>query len=107
MNPSTRNRVFALDLHPLSFGYAMFEGPEELIEWGIKNFRHGVNERLVAVVPSAVKPLAGFPRIHVAECLRQIAVPHLRCKALRDDIHQCLVDDLIFNGEDGIRTEDS
>jgi hypothetical protein len=43
MKPTTRNRVFALDLHPLSFGYAMFEGPEELIDWGIKNFRHGVN----------------------------------------------------------------
>jgi len=43
MKTSTRNRVFALDLHPLSFGYAMFEGPDELIDWGIKNFRHGVN----------------------------------------------------------------
>ena len=43
MKASTRNRVFVLDLHPLSFGYAMFEGPDELIDWGIKNFRHGVN----------------------------------------------------------------
>ena len=36
-------RVFALDLHPLSFGFAMFEGPDELVDWGIKSFRHGVN----------------------------------------------------------------
>ena len=36
-------RVIALDLHPLSFGYAMFEGPDELVDWGIKSFRHGVN----------------------------------------------------------------
>ena len=36
-------RVIALDLHPLSFGYAMFEGPDELLDWGIKSFRHGVN----------------------------------------------------------------
>jgi len=43
MKPSTRNQVFALDLHPLCFGYAMFEGPDELIDWGIKSFRHGVN----------------------------------------------------------------
>lgn len=43
MKPTTRNRVFALDMHPLSFGYAMFDGPDELIDWGIKNFRHGVN----------------------------------------------------------------
>jgi hypothetical protein len=35
--------VFALDLHPLSFGYAMFEGPHELVDWGIKSFRHGAN----------------------------------------------------------------
>jgi len=43
MNSNTHNRVFALDLHPLSFGYALFEGPDDLIDWGIKNFRHGVN----------------------------------------------------------------
>ena len=36
-------KVFALDLHPLSFGYAMFEGPDELVDWGIKSFRHGAN----------------------------------------------------------------
>jgi hypothetical protein len=43
MKSPARNRVFALDLHPLSFGYAMFEGPDELIDWGIKSFRLGVN----------------------------------------------------------------
>lgn len=36
-------KVFALDLHPLSFGYAIFEGPNELVDWGIKSFRHGAN----------------------------------------------------------------
>jgi hypothetical protein len=36
-------KVFALDLHPLSFGYAMFDGPDELVDWGIKSFRHGAN----------------------------------------------------------------
>jgi hypothetical protein len=36
-------RVIAIDLHPLSFGYATFEGPDELLDWGIKSFRHGVN----------------------------------------------------------------
>jgi hypothetical protein len=36
-------RVLAIDLHPLSFGYAIFEGPDELLDWGIKSFRHGVN----------------------------------------------------------------
>jgi hypothetical protein len=39
----TPQKVFALDIHPLSFGYAMFEGPDNLVDWGIKSFRHGVN----------------------------------------------------------------
>ena len=45
-------RVIAIDLHPLSFGYAMFEGPDELLDWGIKSFRHGVN---AVKVPPNVK----------------------------------------------------
>lgn len=44
--------VIAIDLHPLSFGYAMFEGPDELLDWGIKSFRHGVN---AVKVPLSVK----------------------------------------------------
>lgn len=30
-----------MDPHPLNFGFAMFEGPDELLDWGIKNSRHG------------------------------------------------------------------
>lgn len=43
MKVITPQKVFALDLHPLSFGYVLFEGPDELGDWGIKSFRHGVN----------------------------------------------------------------
>jgi hypothetical protein len=43
MNATAPERVIALDLHPLSFGYALFEGSDELLDWGIKSFRHGVN----------------------------------------------------------------
>ena len=43
MKATTPQKVFALDLHPLSFGYAVFEGPDEFVDWGIKSFRHGVN----------------------------------------------------------------
>jgi hypothetical protein len=43
MTPTASKKVFALDLHPLSFGFAIFERPEELVDWGIKSFRHGVN----------------------------------------------------------------
>lgn len=43
MKAITPEKVFALDLHPLSIGYAMLERPDELLDWGIKSFRHGVN----------------------------------------------------------------
>lgn len=43
MSTPASERVIALALHPLSFGYAVFEGPDELLDWGIKSFRHGVN----------------------------------------------------------------
>ena len=36
-------RVLALDVHPLSFGFTVFEGPEHLIDWGVRSFRRGVN----------------------------------------------------------------
>jgi len=41
-----------LDLHPLSIGFVIFEGPDELLDWGIKNFRHGTN---AVKVPMHVK----------------------------------------------------
>lgn len=43
MKPHSRQIVLAVDLRPLSFGFAVFEGPDELLDWGIRNFRHGVN----------------------------------------------------------------
>jgi hypothetical protein len=43
MTQTPSKKVFALDLHPLSFGFAIFERPDELVDWGIKSFRHGVN----------------------------------------------------------------
>jgi len=52
MKPSAPQRVLALDLHPLSFGYAIFDRPDELLDWGIRNFRHGVN---AVKVPLGVK----------------------------------------------------
>jgi hypothetical protein len=45
-------KVLAIDLHPLSFGYVMFDGPDEVLDWGIKSFRHGVN---AVKVPPNVK----------------------------------------------------
>jgi len=52
MNPIVPTTVLALDLHPLSYGFAVFEGPKELIDWGIRSFRHGVH---AVKVPMPVK----------------------------------------------------
>jgi len=36
-------RILTLDVHPLSFGFVVLEGPDHLIDWGVRSFRHGVN----------------------------------------------------------------
>src|SRR5258708_7059104 len=36
-------RILALDLRSRSFGFAVFEGPNHLLDWGVKSFRQGVN----------------------------------------------------------------
>src|SRR6266542_229639 len=48
-------RVLALDLRPRSFGYVLFEGAEELLEWGVRSFRGGVN---AVKVPARIKLIA-------------------------------------------------
>jgi len=44
MNQHFPKRILALDVHPLSFGFAVFDGPDRLLDWGVRSFRHGVNE---------------------------------------------------------------
>src|SRR5207302_9254538 len=43
MNTLHRKRVLAFDLHPLCFGFVVTEVPDELIDWGVRSFRHGAN----------------------------------------------------------------
>jgi hypothetical protein len=38
-----RRRIIALDIRPRSFGFAIFEGPNELLDFGAKSFRGGEN----------------------------------------------------------------
>jgi hypothetical protein len=44
-----QKRVLALDVHPRSFGYVVFEGPNRLLDWGVRSFRFGVNAVKVSV----------------------------------------------------------
>ena len=39
MNSTTPIRVLALDLHPRSFGYVVVEGPNRLLDWGVRSRR--------------------------------------------------------------------
>ena len=50
-------RVLALDVHPRSFGFIVFEGPNRILDWGTKSFRPGVN---AVQIPAAEKLLALF-----------------------------------------------
>ena len=36
-------KILAIDAHPLSFGFAVFEKPDQLVDWGVRSFRRGVN----------------------------------------------------------------
>jgi hypothetical protein len=36
-------RILALDVRPRSFGFVVFEGPDKLLDWGVRSFRKGVN----------------------------------------------------------------
>src|SRR5438309_84200 len=44
MHHSNEKRILAIDLRSRSFGFAVFEGPTRLLDWGVRSFRHGVNE---------------------------------------------------------------
>jgi hypothetical protein len=53
MHPANEDeRIIAIDLRSSRFGFAVFEGPQRLLDWGIKNFRQGVN---AVQIPAEVK----------------------------------------------------
>src|SRR6266853_1549233 len=52
---SGERRVLAVDVHPRSFGFVVFEGPNRMLDWGVRSFRTGVN---AVKVPAATKFLA-------------------------------------------------
>src|SRR5439155_1023562 len=60
MTQVSSQRILALDLRPRSFGYVVFEGPEELLEWGVRSFRNGVNEVRVPVYDKLARILEDY-----------------------------------------------
>ena len=44
MHPANiHERIIAIDLRSSRFGFAVFDEPKRLLDWGVKNFRRGVN----------------------------------------------------------------
>jgi hypothetical protein len=44
MTDLNRQRIIALDVRPRSFAFVIFEGPREILDWGARSFRGGVNK---------------------------------------------------------------
>jgi hypothetical protein len=49
-------RILALDVHPRSFGYVVVEGPDNLLDWGVRSHRHKSNSTDV-LIRRRLKPL--------------------------------------------------
>jgi len=45
-------RILAIDLRSRSFGFAVFEGPTRLLDWGARSFRQGIN---AVKIPASLK----------------------------------------------------
>jgi hypothetical protein len=52
---SDQKRVLAIDVRARRFGFSVFEGPTQLLDWGVKNCRPRVN---VVMIPAAKKFVA-------------------------------------------------
>jgi hypothetical protein len=88
-------RVLTLEVHPLSYGFTVFEGPDHLIDWGVRSFRRGANavkvpmSKKLALLINDYRPdiiLVAWPktgaprRLHL---IRKVAAAHgVRVRAL-------------------------
>jgi hypothetical protein len=61
MHPSPQKAlILAIDLRPQRFGYAVFEGPKRLLDWGGANYRPGGKTGARSAQRSTAKLLAIF-----------------------------------------------
>ena len=54
-------RVLALDLHPRRFGYVVLEGPDRLLDWGVRSYRRKGNSSDV-LIQRRLRPLLALWR---------------------------------------------
>ena len=68
MSEIDRQRILALDVRPQSFGFVAFEGPGEILDWGARSFRRGVNKVRVPIGPKVVRLIDQYvPEVLVLE----------------------------------------
>jgi Holliday junction resolvasome RuvABC endonuclease subunit len=67
---SIPEKIIAFDVRACRFGFAVFEGPDELLDWGVKSFRRGINAVKVPASQKVATLLSEFrPHVIVVEKL--------------------------------------
>jgi hypothetical protein len=68
MTSSVPYKVLAFDVRARRFGFAMLESPDELLDWGVKSFRRGVNAVKIPAAHKIASLLSEFrPHVVVIE----------------------------------------
>lgn len=68
MTSSNPNKVLAFDVRARRFGFAVIESPDELLDWGVKSFRRGVNAVKIPASHKIASLLSEFrPHVLVIE----------------------------------------
>ena len=57
MEELDQQRILALDVRPRSFAFVVFENSRELLDWGARSFRGGVNAVRVPLGPKVMRLL--------------------------------------------------
>lgn len=57
--PHRKDRLLALDIRPQKFGFAVFEGPRRLLDWGVRSYR-GRRAHRRAIVKKRIGFLLGL-----------------------------------------------
>src|SRR5437899_4174136 len=52
-----QQRILALDVRPRSFAFVVFEDSRQLLDWGARSFRRGVNAVRVPLGPKVMRLL--------------------------------------------------
>jgi len=89
MKQKSLTRVLALDLLPRRFGYVVLEGPERLLDWGVRSYRR-TGKPIDALIHRRLRPLLELwrPMVLVIHAARQVPP---RKKLLRERLLKAVV----------------